>query len=80
VPAPYPYTIVMTGNNPSVQDVELLNSYNGISAVGAARHYIARVQGQPTNVGWVTVGPCRHASRCAARALSGSCNSSRSCG
>jgi hypothetical protein len=50
-PVPYPYTIKMTGNNIAVQDVELLNSFNGISAVGAHRHYIARVQGQPCNVG-----------------------------
>lgn len=34
-----------------LQDVELLNPWNGISAVGAARHYIARVQGQPANIG-----------------------------
>ncbi len=33
----------MNGNNPSVIDVELLNPYQGIYAVGAARHYIARV-------------------------------------
>jgi hypothetical protein len=50
-PPPYPFTIEMKGNNVAVQDVELLNSYNGISAVGAHRHYISRVQGQPTNVG-----------------------------
>lgn len=50
-PVPYPYSISMAGNNPSVQDVELLNSYNGIQAIGAHRHYIARVQGQPLNVG-----------------------------
>ena len=50
-PAPYPYAIALTGNNPAVEDVELLNPFNGISAVGAARHYIARVQGQPANVG-----------------------------
>ena len=50
-PVPYPYTIAMVGNNIAVQDVELLNSFNGISAVGAHRHYIARVQGQPVAVG-----------------------------
>jgi len=50
-PASYPYSIAMVGNNPAVTDVELLNSWNGISAVGAHRHYIARVQGQPTNIG-----------------------------
>lgn len=41
----------MQGNNAAVSDIELLNSYNGISAVGAARHYLARIQGQPTNMG-----------------------------
>ena len=46
LPVPYPYTIYMTGNNAAVTDVELLNSYNGIQAVQAHRHYIARVQGQ----------------------------------
>jgi hypothetical protein len=50
-PVPYPYSVFMVGNNVAVQDVELLNSYNGISAVGAHRHYIARVQGQPANIG-----------------------------
>ena len=50
-PQPYPYTVLMRGDNAAVTDVELLNSYNGISADGAPRHYIARVQGQPTNVG-----------------------------
>lgn len=39
----------MTGNNPAVTDLECLNCWNAIRAVGAARHYIARVQGQPIN-------------------------------
>jgi hypothetical protein len=50
-PVPYPWTLALSGNNPAVIDVELLNSWNGISAVGAPRHYIARVQGQPVNIG-----------------------------
>jgi len=41
----------MSGNNPAVIDVELLNSYQGVHAVGAHRHYIARVQGQPLLTG-----------------------------
>lgn len=36
-PAPYPYTIDMIGDNIAVTDVELLNSWNGIRAVGAHR-------------------------------------------
>eukprot|EP01121_Diplochlamys_sp_Union-15-3_P012592 TRINITY_DN3790_c0_g1_i1.p1 TRINITY_DN3790_c0_g1~~TRINITY_DN3790_c0_g1_i1.p1 ORF type:complete len:272 (-),score=43.57 TRINITY_DN3790_c0_g1_i1:231-1046(-) len=51
LPVPYPWTIDMTGNNPAVIDVECLNCWNAIRAVGAARHYIARVQGQPINTG-----------------------------
>ena len=47
----YPGTIELTGNNAAVTDVELLNSWNGISAVGAARHYLLRIEGQPTNQG-----------------------------
>jgi len=50
-PAPYPWTIDMTGDNPSVTDVECLNCFDFIRAVGSARHYIARVQGQPINTG-----------------------------
>mgnify|MGYP001138675219 CR=1 FL=1 len=37
----------MKDNNPAVLDVELLNSFNGIQAVSAHRHYIARVQVRP---------------------------------
>lgn len=51
LPVPYPWTILMSGNNAAVQDVELLNSWNGINATLAHRHYIARVQGQPANIG-----------------------------
>jgi hypothetical protein len=44
-------THVRQGNNAAVTDVELLNAFNGVSAVTAHRHYIARVQGQPINIG-----------------------------
>ena len=50
-PVPYPYTVFLQGNNPAVQDVEFLNSWNAVSAVGAHRHYLARIQGQPVNIG-----------------------------
>lgn len=50
-PAPYPYAIGLAGMNTVVTDVELLNPYNGIRAVLAHRHYIARVHGQPINIG-----------------------------
>ena len=35
----------------AVTDVELLGAWNGVAAVAAHRHYIARVQGQPLNIG-----------------------------
>jgi len=50
-PTAYPWTIDMTGTNPAIIDVECLNCYNAIRAVGAPRHYIARVQGQPLLTG-----------------------------
>lgn len=50
-PVSYPWSIYMTGNNGAVEDIELLGSWNGIAAVAAHRHYIARVQGQPLNIG-----------------------------
>jgi len=51
LPVQYPWTIDMTGNNPAVIDVECLNCFNAIHAVGAQRHYISRFQGQPINIG-----------------------------
>jgi hypothetical protein len=50
-PTPYPWTIRMGGVNCEVCDVELLNPYQGISAVGAPRHYIRNVTGQPLRRG-----------------------------
>jgi len=38
-------------DNAAVTDVELLGAWNGVAAVAAHRHYIARVQGQPLNIG-----------------------------
>ena len=43
--------VYMTGNNAALTDVELLNPWNGIAAIGAHRHNIARIQGQPLNIG-----------------------------
>ncbi len=51
VPVAYPWSVDMVGDNPAVIDVECLNCWNAIRAVGAARHYISRVQGQPINIG-----------------------------
>lgn len=50
-PEPYPWSIDMVADNAAVEDVECLNCYNAIRAVNAGRHYIARVQGQPINIG-----------------------------
>jgi len=44
---------VFGGNadNAAVTDVEVLGAWNGVAAVSAHRHYIARVQGHPLNIG-----------------------------
>ncbi|KNC47685.1 uncharacterized protein AMSG_11788 [Thecamonas trahens ATCC 50062] len=49
-PTPYPFTLSLSVNS-AVIDVEGVNPYQFISAVGAARHYIARVYGQPSLIG-----------------------------
>jgi len=51
IPIAFPWSITLAGDNAAVTDVELLNSYLGIRAVNAARHYIARIQGQPIKTG-----------------------------
>jgi hypothetical protein len=51
VPNPYPYAIVMRGDNSAVLQVELLNPYNGIDASRCGRHLIRDVQGQPLRRG-----------------------------
>lgn len=50
-PVPYPWTIQMHGVNCGVFDVELLNPYQGIAAIGAPRHNIHNVTGQPLRRG-----------------------------
>jgi len=50
-PVPYPWSVTLKGDNAAVMDVECLNCWNAIQAVRADRHYIARVQGQPINIG-----------------------------
>ena len=59
-PVPYPWAVYLgdpqklyggSANNAAVTDVEILGAWNGIAAVSAHRHYIARVQGQPLNIG-----------------------------
>lgn len=50
-PYKYPWTIAMRGLNASIIDTELLNPYNAIDADDSARHYIARVFGQPLRRG-----------------------------
>ena len=47
----YPFAISLSGNDAAVIDVELLNAYQGVKAVGAARHYLARIEGQPIHTG-----------------------------
>ncbi len=50
-PIPYPWAIAMQGVNCAVLDVELLNPYQGITTLGAARHNIRNVTGQPLRRG-----------------------------
>ena len=50
-PKPYPWAIVMRGQNPAVLDVELLNPYNGIDASQNERALIRNVSGQPLRRG-----------------------------
>lgn len=52
-PIAYPYSIALRGNNGSVQNVELLNSYDGIDATYCARFLIRNVDGQPIHRGIV---------------------------
>eukprot|EP00937_MAST-01D_sp_MAST-1D-sp2_P000523 g523.t1 len=62
LPVPFPWAVFLgdpdgaynagrSADNAAVTDVELLGAWNGVAAVAAHRHYIARVQGQPLNVG-----------------------------
>jgi hypothetical protein len=51
VPQPFPWSLCLHGNNAAVTDIECLNCWNAVRAVGAGRHYIARIQGQPINTG-----------------------------
>lgn len=51
IPRPYPYAIVMRGDNTAVLQTELLNPYNGIDASHCGRHLIRDVQGQPLRRG-----------------------------
>ncbi|HOZ48460.1 MAG TPA: glycosyl hydrolase family 28-related protein [Candidatus Hydrogenedentes bacterium] len=51
VPKPYPYTVAMRGNNPSIIDCELLNPYNAIDASRNQRALIRNVHGQPLHIG-----------------------------
>ena len=62
LPVPYPWAVFLgdpakrynkggSADNAAVEDIELLGAWNGVAAVNAHRHYIARVQGQPINIG-----------------------------
>ena len=48
-------SLCLHGNNAAVTDIECLNCWNAVRAVAAARHYIARIQGQPINTVNTTV-------------------------
>jgi len=48
---PYPFTIYIENYDTVVQDVALINSYQGIEGQGAAKHVIADVFGSPLYTG-----------------------------
>lgn len=61
-PVPYPWTFYLgdpkkvynsgsSADNAAIMDVEVLGCWNCIAAVEAHRHYIARIQGHPINIG-----------------------------
>lgn len=50
-PKPYPYAVCMHGNNPTVQNVELLNPYHGIKIEKGGRQSARDVCGQPLHIG-----------------------------
>ena len=61
-PVPYPWTIRMRGVNCTVDNVELLNPWQGINATGASRHLIRNVVGQPLKTG-IYVDDCQDCGR-----------------
>ncbi len=50
-PVPYPWTIRMKGDNITVENVEILNPWQGINADQTQRHLIRNVTGQPLRMG-----------------------------
>ncbi len=61
-PVPYPWTIRMQGVNCTVDNVELLNPWQGINATGAKRHLIRNIVGQPLRTG-IYVDDCQDIGR-----------------
>jgi hypothetical protein len=61
-PVPYPWTIRMQGTNCTIDNVELLNPWQGINATGANRHLIRNVVGQPLKTG-IYVDDCQDCGR-----------------
>lgn len=50
-PTPYPFTVVLRGNNPAITDCELLNPYKAIDASRNQRALVRNVHGQPLALG-----------------------------
>ena len=50
-PTPYPYTVVMRGNNPALIDMQLLNPFNAIDASRNQRALVRNIHGQPIHIG-----------------------------
>ena len=68
-PVPYPWTFYLgdpkkvysggaSADNAAVMDVEVLGCWNCVAAVQAHRHYIARIQGHPINIGVFVDATC----------------------
>ena len=51
IPSTYPPSIRIVSHDVSVLNIEILNSWIGIYATDAARHYISRILGQPIKIG-----------------------------
>ena len=50
-PTPYPWTVMMRGNNCALLDMQLLNPYNAIDARENQRVLIRNIHGQPIHIG-----------------------------
>jgi hypothetical protein len=50
-PIPYPFTVVLRGNNPAIENCELVNPYKAIDASKNQRALVRNIHGQPIALG-----------------------------